>query len=211
MYGLSSRVDGCFADANQALPTWDAVVEGATPDHIHATPTDEPSVTRGCQHVSVKVEKAFHTEAFCPSLDVNERVLVSSQSGPLAGVPFHWVPTSFATRIDSELFRTLLLRRFRLPLPFTVRVCRWGHLLDSLGHHWSVHCVRGSGPERFRSGSGCGLHSAEREWPGFRRTSWSVTSICRRYQALMSQKGCLVPVWRRPICDRCDVGQRFAG
>ena len=57
--GLNSQVDGCFADANQAadrlvdlgveLPAWDAVVEGATPDHIHATPTDEPSVARGWQ------------------------------------------------------------------------------------------------------------------------------------------------------------------
>ena len=57
--GLNSRADGCFAVANQTadrlvdfgveLPTWDAVVEGATPDHIHATPTDEPSVARGWQ------------------------------------------------------------------------------------------------------------------------------------------------------------------
>ena len=95
--GLNSRTDGCFAVANQSadrladlgveLPTWDAVVEGATPDHIHATPTDEPSVARGWQqHGSVKVEKTFHTEALWPSLDANEMALALS----LEGVPFHF-------------------------------------------------------------------------------------------------------------------------
>ena len=148
--GLNSRADGCFAVANQAadrlvdfgveLPTWDAVVEGVTPDHIHATPTDEPSVARGWQqYVSVKVEKAFHTEALWPSLDANERALVLS-----AGVPFHCFTTSFATRIDSELFRTLFLRRLRLALPLHTRACRCGRLLDSLGHHRSACAVSGA-------------------------------------------------------------------
>ena len=165
--GLNSRADGCFAVANQSadrlvdfgveLPSWDAIVEGATPDHIHATPTDEPSVARGWQqHVSDKVEKAFYIEALWPSLDANERALALSQGGSLAGVPFHCFATSYATQIDSELFRTLLLRRLRLPLPFHTRACRC--LLDSLGHHRCVRCVRGSGPERFCGGSGCGTH-----------------------------------------------------
>ena len=151
----TDSIDVCFAVANQIadrlvdfgveLPTCDAVVEGATPDHIHTTPTDEPSVARGWQqYVSDKVEKAFHTEALWPSLDANERALVLSQSGPLAGVPFHCFPTSFATRTDSELFRTLLLRRLRLPLPLTVRACRCGRFLDSFGHHWSACAVSGA-------------------------------------------------------------------
>ena len=68
----------------------------------------------------------------------NERALTLSQSGPLAGVPFHCFPTSYATRMDSEIFRTLLLRRLRLPLPLNARVCRCGRLPNCLGHHRSA-------------------------------------------------------------------------
>ena len=77
-------------------------------------------------------------------------------------------PTSYATRIDSELFRTLLLRRLRLPLPLHTRACRCGRLLDSLGHpSVCVRCLRGSGPERFCGGSGCGTHLPRGRGQGF--------------------------------------------
>ena len=153
--GLHSEGEGCFAVANLCaerlvalgveLPTWDAVVAGATPDHIHNTPVEEPRVHRGWQqHVSNTVEKVFNTEAVWPSLDANERALALSQSGPLAGVPFHCFPTSYATRMDSEIFRTLLLRRLRLPLPLNARVCRCGRLPDSLGNHRSACAVSGA-------------------------------------------------------------------
>ena len=52
--GLSAEADGCFAVVKQCadrlvalgaeLPTWDALVAGATPDHVHATPVEEPCV-----------------------------------------------------------------------------------------------------------------------------------------------------------------------
>ena len=150
--GLHSEGEGCFAVANQCaerlvalgveLPTWDAVVAGAAPDHINGAPVEEPCVHRGWQqHVSNTVEMVFNTEAVWPSLDANERALALSQSGPLAGVPFHCFPTSYATRMDSEIFRTLLLCRLRLPLPLNARVCRCDRLPDSLGHHRSACAV----------------------------------------------------------------------
>ena len=49
--------------------------------------------------------------------------MVRSQSGPLASVPFTAMPSQRVSRIDSEEFRVLVLRRLRLPLPL------------SLGHH----------------------------------------------------------------------------
>ena len=61
--------------------------------------------------------------------------MVRSQSGPLASVPFTAMPTSRVTRIASDLFRVLLLRRLRSPLPLCVRFCQCGRLLDVLGHH----------------------------------------------------------------------------
>ena len=150
--GFHSEGEGCFAVANQCaerlvalgveLPTWDAVVAGATPDHIHNV--EEPCVHQGWQqHVPNTVEKVFNTEAVWP-LETNEVALALSQSGPLAGVPFHCPPTSYATRMDSEIFRTLLLRRLRLPLPLNARVCRCGRLRDCLGHHRSARAVSGA-------------------------------------------------------------------
>ena len=58
-----------------------------------------------------------------------------SQGGPMVGEPFSSFPTTRETRFDSQPFRLLLLRRFRLPLPLTARRCRCGRLLDSFGHH----------------------------------------------------------------------------
>ena len=48
---------------------------------------------------------------------------------------FTTCPTCLVTRFEPHLFRILLLRRLRLPLPFTVRSCRCGLPLDSCGHH----------------------------------------------------------------------------
>ena len=43
--------------------------------------------------------------------------------------------SNLATRIDSALFRVLLLRRLRLPLLPVSCSCRCDCLLDSFGHH----------------------------------------------------------------------------
>ena len=56
----------------------------------------------------------------------HEMALLRSQSGPYA---------SFLTRIAPVLFRVLLLRRVRLPLPLSFRLRRCGRPLDSFGHH----------------------------------------------------------------------------
>ena len=70
-----------------------------------------------------------------PQLSPNERALVKSQSGPLSSVPFTAMPIHRGSKLDSEPFRVLLLRRLRLPLPFTVCTCRCGRPLDAFGHH----------------------------------------------------------------------------
>ena len=50
-----------------------------------------------------------------------------SQSGSGAGVALSTVPTHPVVRFDSQLFRTLLFRRLRLPLRLARRFCRCGH------------------------------------------------------------------------------------
>ena len=64
-----------------------------------------------------------------------ERALLRSQSGPAAGMSLSAVPSSFLTRIESQLFRVLLLRRLRLLLPPSSSSCRCGRLSDCFGHH----------------------------------------------------------------------------
>ena len=64
-----------------------------------------------------------------PRLPQHERAMLRSRSGPLAGVPMSTTPCNFLNRIDSNLFRVLLLRRLRLPLPLSARQCRCGRPL----------------------------------------------------------------------------------
>ena len=71
----------------------------------------------------------------------SERAMLRSQSGPLAGVPLSTTPANFLSRIDSHLFRVLLLRRLRLPLPLSARQCRCGRPLDAFGHDRAA-CAR---------------------------------------------------------------------
>ena len=49
-----------------------------------------------------------------PQSSERERALLRSQSGPVAGMSLSAVPSSFLTRIESQLFRVLLLRHLRL-------------------------------------------------------------------------------------------------
>ena len=74
-----------------------------------------------------------------------------SQSGPLSSVPFTAMPIHRVSKLDFEPFRVLLLRRFRLPLPFTVCTCRCGRPLDAFAPPRSVQHRRASGQEGFRS------------------------------------------------------------
>ena len=71
----------------------------------------------------------------------SECAMLRSQSGPLAGVPLSTTPSNILSRIDSHLFRVLLLRRLRLPLSLSARQCRCGRLLDAFGHHRAA-CAR---------------------------------------------------------------------
>ena len=70
-----------------------------------------------------------------------ERALLRSQGGSGAGAALQTCPTCPLTRIDPALFRVLLLRRLRLPLPLFARFCRCGRPLDSRGHHRAA-CAR---------------------------------------------------------------------
>ena len=91
---------------------------------------------QGWQHdASSIVEQHFLNASIWPQLVPGERALLRSQGGPLSGLPFSALPVSPQFRFDSDLFRVLLLRRRRLPLPLFSYSCRCGRPLDCLGHH----------------------------------------------------------------------------
>ena len=91
--------------------------------------------TGGQQKAAQKIHEKFHQVSYWPSLTDAEKAMMHSQHGPLASSVVTAVPTNRTTRFESQLFRILLCRRLRLPLPLSSRTCRCGRLLDSFGHH----------------------------------------------------------------------------
>ena len=77
------------------------------------------------------------------TLSNRDASLLRSQGGPLASVPFTIFPTDRTCRFDTQLFRILVLRRLRLPLPLTTRWCVCGRPLDNVGHHRAACSVAG--------------------------------------------------------------------
>ena len=114
-------------------PTWDALANGLRP-------SQEPSVV-GNMRPHRRVERQFRIGMMERKAE-HEQALFRSQSGPMAGMALTASPSSFSTRIDPHLFRVILMRRLRLPLPLSVRQCRCGRSLDSFGHHRAA-CARG--------------------------------------------------------------------
>ena len=103
----------------------------------------EPGAERhGWQHeASSRVEREHRERRILPRLADNEKAMLRSQSGPGAGLALSATPSSPSSRIEPHLFRVLLLRRLRLPLPPVSRTCRCGRPTDVLGHHRAA-CAR---------------------------------------------------------------------
>ena len=112
-------------------PSWRELAHGARPPLREPDENEPGGMRRGWQH-----EAASHRELeIFPRLTDSEKASVRSQSGPGAAAALSAVPSSEVFRISSHLFRVLLLRRLRLPLPPVSRTCRCGRPLDSHGHH----------------------------------------------------------------------------
>ena len=82
---------------------------------------------------------SFNTGRSC-SL-TSHRAQVRSQARPGAGMALSAVPTHHLTRIPLHLFRVMLLRRLRFPLPLSLHTCRCGRQIDKFGHH-RASCAR---------------------------------------------------------------------
>ena len=139
------------------VPEWTALAGGLRPEpELH-----EPGGQRaGWQHEAAsRVERQFRATHILPHLTPTRQAMLRSQSGPVAGIPFSVVPSSFLTRLDPTIFRVLLQRRLSLPLPLSKRSCRCGRLLDAFGHH-SAACSRSWVLGR----RGCSCKGVQRSW-----------------------------------------------
>ena len=123
-------------------PTWQSLCEGARPELLE--PDDfEPGMERGgWQHEAAsRVERQFREEVLFEQMTPQARALVRSQSGPGGTMALTTAPTSVLTKIPPHLFRVVLLRRLRLPLPLSQHACRCGRPIDPFGHHRAA-CAR---------------------------------------------------------------------
>ena len=91
--------------------------------------------------MACSVEEEYRDENLFSRLDDAARAMMRSQGGIGSGMALSTCPLCRITRLEPFLFRVLLLRRLRLPLPLTGRNCRCGQPLDSSGHHRAA-CAR---------------------------------------------------------------------
>ena len=118
------------------VPSWPALAAGDRRP-LRNVEDFEPGVQRGgWQHeAAARGEWQFREQNLKPTLAEDDRALLRSQNGPMAGMSFSTMPTHLLHQVVSQAFRVLLLRRLRLPSPLNSRKCRCGRFLCSHGHH----------------------------------------------------------------------------
>ena len=151
------------------------------------------------------VEQHFFNSSIWPQLIPGELPLLRSQGGPLSGLPFTALPVSAQSRFDSDLFRVLLLRRLRLPLPLSSCSYRCGRPLDCLGTTAQVVrgqvCWGGVGSRWSLLQRVCAEKPEHESRPTFFSVTWICWAFLRRINGAWrsSPKASLpstVPSWR---------------
>ena len=116
------------------MPTWDELVASRRPPPRNTE--DEPGTHgSGWPHEAAALLEWNFRERMMVTPTESELALLRSENGTAAVTAFTVAPSHSLVRIESQLFRVLLLRRSRLPLPLSSRKWRCGRLLDSFGHH----------------------------------------------------------------------------
>lgn len=108
--------------------------------HSHRIATQKLSQAGWQQHASLPFNTAARTGLY-HTLDPASQAMPDSQTGPFASRAFATIPYTSEVTYPDNIFRILLLRRLRLPLPLTERVCRCRRIHDPLGDHRSA-CAR---------------------------------------------------------------------
>ena len=100
-------------------PSWQAALHGARPPPRNPEDFEPGTVRQGWQHEASSFVEAKFRETLFYRLSEQEQALIRSQAGPGAGSALTALPTGSETTIPSHLFRIVLLRRLRQPLPLS--------------------------------------------------------------------------------------------
>ena len=136
--GVPTDVDAACRAAREvrqtgfAAPPWTALPT-APPACPH--PSREPDPAHGWQRIACQARDDAESAALLSSLDTAARALMLSQAGTHASRAFTAFPTAAEFRVENPLFRIMLLRRLRLPLPISPRHCSCHRVLDVFGDH----------------------------------------------------------------------------
>ena len=131
-------------------PTWAAIASSQTQAPAPPPAPAEGPFARGWQHKASTTAHAWLKAELFNAIPPASQALITSQSGPFASRTFTTTPYTNDFAYPSHLFRILLLRRLRLPLPLFARTCRCRRTFDSLGDHRAA-CAQ-SGVLRSRGG-----------------------------------------------------------
>ena len=123
-------------------PSWLALAEGARPPltNCHRVFGD---FARGWQRAATAPVDREALETLFSDISPASRALLLSQAGPGGSTVLTTLPTRPEYAMHDDAFRVTLLRRLRLPLPPTARVCRCGGELDILGDHRAACATAG--------------------------------------------------------------------
>ena len=157
MFVRTQRTLQAAADAARTVaatgwepPTWAAIASSQTQAPAPPPAPAEGPFARGWQHKASTTAHARLKAELFNAIPPASQALVTSQSGPFASRAFTTIPYTNDFAYPSHLFRILLLRRLRLPLPLFARTCRCRRTFDSLGDHRAA-CAQ-SGVLRSRGG-----------------------------------------------------------
>ena len=128
------------------LPTWNEILAGVRPDIPNQVmePREPGEWLHGWQfYAAAARDTHFRSNSLFPRISGAHRALLRSQSGPCSGRVFTCSPTSSEFSFTASHYRTLLLRRLRLPISFINRQCSYSRNLDALGDHRAACPISG--------------------------------------------------------------------
>ncbi len=114
-------------------PAWDRLAAGLRPQQLTERELGDP--LRGWQREASTARDKQEFLTLFSNLDTASRALLLSQADPHGGRVLTTLPTAPELRADNPLFRVILLRRLRMPIPHGPTHCRCRRPMDTYGDH----------------------------------------------------------------------------
>ena len=153
-FAAAAAARAALGHSDWAPPAWRELSAGESAPVVQE---EGPSTfLRGWQGQAAAAKARRHRETLLAGADPAAQALLHSRF-------LTTVPVSSVLSYPCHLFRVLLLRRLRLPLPLAERTCRCRRLLDPFGDHRAA-CARSGAPGARVSAGACGRTRLQRSW-----------------------------------------------